>query len=340
MTGRGQVSGHIIQPPVWLGERPPGAFPDHPPGLITAASTREPIHEADLPGDVRGRAFRDGLVAIDFSSYAPAPRAFAAPEPGSGHDEMAELHRDLDSLVYRCELFNAHLACLLTALVQEGGPTTHLAPVTPHHLFYFDSLQDLENVSLPNDLASQAAFATRWGAPEDQLDPLDHGLRRLLTVSRSAVVRSFDLLGHVLDRGEMALRVADLLLRGGSAYGDHNYGFSVVLSWTAVESLMGNMLIERLERETHGNSRLAKKRANVARAPARVIQDLLVSLAVIGPDLGDDIGKVREARNQWLHRQSGTNASDGQLGITTAQKLLNLHQGIELNLPLHLTWHM
>ena len=100
---------HYLWPPTWVGEAPyweeTGPQPLPNPALLG-----EVVTTAELPGGIRARVFRDGMIAFDMTEPRPIVDAPQVDAFIAWHERVVRLA-------------NAHLACLAAVVHQFIAPS-------------------------------------------------------------------------------------------------------------------------------------------------------------------------------------------------------------------------
>jgi hypothetical protein len=321
-----------LMPPRWIRSAPTG-FPG-PLHAIRLSELRDLIVETDLPGGLRARAFRDGMLAYDFTAWG-------------GHDPN-DPRTAFDMHTRRVQLINAHLACLQASMKVRTpmaiASTENVAGVS----------YDGEGPHKAGDLLILGGGADAGAVLELHLarpngphpSGLDYRFSRLLPIiEEDEIRRSYTLLAELLesDQADVALLRAELLVRSQSALAVADAGGALIYAWTAIEGLLGDLLSRYLDdvqdrdagldatgnklRFINGKRREDLEGANVT---AWHMTEMLSLADRLPFELYRTINTCRQARNGWLHHERQVSEEDAAAAIRAAQQLFTLVEGVDL----------
>lgn len=332
-------AGYYVWPLVWMGAAPDGMWGDanaQRAGEVSISQLSDVVFEIQLPGDLRAKVHRDGLVVFDLSIWAPRPSA------ESGLGDFSDL---ASSALRRVGLMNAHVACLHTAVLQVQNFAHTVSALSPSRLLPMNSFDAPTGVSLPDPCLGEvyaARFASTYSA---RLPPaFDWRLtRRNLIVNEAAIDRSFKMLSELLalQEHERVIRLYDLLVRAASAYADHDYSQGLISAWAVIESLLQETWDVYLEqnrtREIDGKrtpfiNTDRKSRLVGIDMTASLVSEMLSILDRLPFELYRQLSVVRTARNKWIHSLRPVTAEDSALSISVAQEMIKLIFSLNIDL--------
>ncbi len=205
--------------PYWeeTGPQPP---PD--PNVLS-----EIVATADLPDDLRVRAYRDGMIAFHFGPSSPR---FSDPLSDA---EIGGFIAWQDRVV---RLASAHLACLVTVM-----PIPLLGPSG------IPSLWSLMQVDPATGKFKAASDYTTGGTrlalhlARSAMSSGDWRFYRGRLITAEQMEQSFALLRALLSRPnqDMTLLRAELLFRANSAVAHRDWAGGLTSAWGAIEGLLG-----------------------------------------------------------------------------------------------------
>jgi hypothetical protein len=334
--------GYYLWPARWAGAPPANAEAIAEADKAPGGTLVDVIFETDLPGGVRSRVHRDGMLAYDFSGSS-------YPTAATG-DEMA-------LYAARVQLINAHLACLKSSV----GPGPHIAPATGETVIGIiwnltDPMYSAGGGFMAGIGALTQMIVALARARVEPAEPDWRFTRMTEVVTEAQIERSYVLLRELLElddsRRSKALLYAELIVRAeGSLSVEDNAG-ALVYAWTAAEGILKSLYLEWVARcsyvrdpgpDTHGNPR-AFLNSNRSRdlASSKVTAWHMAEIgSLVGwlPfDLYETVRRCAASRNRWLHNQDMQALNDARNAIEGAQKLFQLAEGIDLRPPhLHST---
>lgn len=202
----------------------------------------ETVFESSLPGDLRMKVSRDGMVVWDFTAWGGNPSLSQHLGKGGTIDPEPEIKAQIRCL----RLMNAHLACLLQSI-----PNSLERPqvLTPNHFLkvrFSDCSRWVGNADDPGSY--WLAIARKRGSSASEFRQL---------VSQRPVLRveslqgADELLRQLLEResSEMALFRVESIYRSVVAYRDFDHGGALVNAWVAIEGLLGDLFARYLKAE-------------------------------------------------------------------------------------------
>jgi hypothetical protein len=339
VASRAEAASYYVWPLVWLGAPPDDLHsrvePGEAPPDVDVRQLAEVVAEAELPGAIRARAYRDGMFMFDFSQWAP----FVGDLPGADFDELAAL------VLRRVGLMNAHLACFYTSVAKVENRGLEVTALTPSLILPTNSFDEPEGVGLPDARVGWIHMA-RY---ESQYNPssfkqIDSRLSMRIPIELAAVEDSFRRLGELLDHNasERVIALADLLTRSGAAYSAHDYNVALVTAWTLSESLLQELWLRYLEEnrertlDTEIVSFINRDRLDFLTGrdmTARLVSEVLSLVDRLPFTLYPGLNAARSARNKWVHDLSPVSHQTAATAIETAEQMLAHVDGVELLLP-------
>lgn len=337
------IAAYYHVPPVWIGEDP--FKTDTMPRVSTL---QKEAFSKSYPAGINVWVQRDGLFIFDFSKWepgSPVPIPAVKTEPGKRMPKiLSDAHDQAILHVYRrVEVMNAHLACLNTAIStcekkslpvgQVINPSEYLnVHRTAVGTWWFGLNQYWKPIH-----AYIAAHRSFTGHPQSQ------GQRNIIEMQ--SVSHSFDLLEQLLQSPfSDSMTLITLLLQSVKSYGEHDFSSSLIISWTVLEKLVSNLwekMVESNRRQGEPPSEVVfindgrKKRLLEGRDySASVRIEMLSLMKMIDLEMYDNLNKVRNARNDWLHSLEAADDEISSLAIQTAQRLLKQITGIGINLSI------
>jgi len=313
---------HYLWPPRWVD------VPDWKKGP-TPESLGDVIVEAELPGGVRARAFRDGMIAFVLGGLAPSYQDDFSQWFGIG-----------------VRLMNAHLACLHTAL--GPGLPFKTAVVTPwttmQVTFETGSFAAMTDASSGGTLLAlhKARTASLIGADDWRFQRWSS-----VALNGESVRRSFELLHDLLDRPaserDRGLLRAELLLRARAAQLDVDYTGALTNAWTAMEGLLGDLLGRYLDenedrpaiKDASGNSvkfidGKRRKFFEGAEMTVRHVVEMLSLLDLLPFPVYRAARRGARARNDWLHKERPPSEQDAAAVLSASGELFEMVEGVPL----------
>lgn len=314
-----------------MGAPPPGELFADTTQIDPAARLDDVVAETALPGGLKSRVHRDGMVAYHFGG------------------DWKQDGEDIASHARRIQVINAHLACIKASL-KSGA---NVAPATGETVVGVLYEQNDEPAKMGGVTAAvgqegmlmmalaqarvegrQGAFDWRfhWAGPAIGVDEID---------------RSYSLLRQILEgahRGDTLL-YAELLLRAQASMWVDDAAGALVYAWTAAEGMMRTLFARWVDDrgrqdigpDMQGNQR---KFLESDRRKALIEGSSMTAwhMAEIGSLVGwlpfDLYRKIRtcaKARNDWLHKQDLGALKHAPAAISATQELLALTAGIDLS---------
>jgi hypothetical protein len=308
------VLAHYIWPPRWIGAAPKWLEDVTP---VQLEDLSEVIRETTLPGDLRARAFRDGMLAYDFT-----PRGGRDSATGSAEGVLRDLF-------LRVRTINAHLACL-QAVIDQTALRVTIATIWRTLKVRFDdgsfiggntssdggAILDLYTARLPFRAQVEEDWRyERWQA----------------VVTGDQIERSYELLGQLLARPEQrtTLLRAELILRATEAALDCDYSGAVAYAWTVIEGLLGD-LFKAYTRESPAKPN-ADRRKRLSREMTAWHQLEILSLTQqITAEQFETADICRKRRNAWLHDHKEATPDDADDALKTARAWFARVEGVNL----------
>jgi hypothetical protein len=319
------VSGFYHDPPVFLGEHPidhagkGGTF-----GVFFDRFDKE-VLRTNLAGGLALRATVEGMFAFDFSAmtdYASSD----APDLPDDLDEMAE------KIIRRTRVMNAYLAFFYTQQLQIDKLSGRRMVITPELIISMDKMEENSSQGYGNQRVSHLATSRFEATYSSKVPPLFdsrinmRGLPISVEVVQAAAVDLSDLVER---HGDDGIMLVDLYLRASKAFQDHNHSLSVIDYWTVVERMVNELWDAMIKDESITGQR--RERLEDSRTfTAAVMIEILALLKRIATDLYEDITKVRQARNRWMHTLKTVTAEDAILANTVCERLLEQVKGLTL----------
>jgi hypothetical protein len=265
---------------------------------------------------------RRGLMFFSFREWIAPP---LKNEEASGFDRRAK--RQLQ----RLEVLNAHLACLHSALSAVQQIAIEKLEVSPRDVIV-RSDDDFDRAA---GMAGSGTLLLEWH-------------RRLpipgLTISKAALLSSFQILDDILTKHPEALELVALLSRAATDYENHNYAQAVVTAWTIAERLVRKKWSQYLDGQQRnevvgGTSRPflnGKRREKLLGADftASIVSEFLSLDGHLPFELFLQLNQARSSRNAWLHEGHSPGRSGAEAAVVSAQKALAHFTGIRLEIPL------
>ena len=218
---------------------------------------------------------------------------------------------------------NAFLAFLYAAIAQLDRVDSKRMVVTPELLISLGppGSHDMSfaNTGVVHLVQSASQSTYQHGMPFG----LDSRISMRSVISLEAATLAVTGLEALLDLGELdGLVLADLFLRGGKAYQEHNYSLALITHWTIIERLLTELWAKyqadnavRDEKTFIDGSR--RKRLEDGRTfTAAVIAEVLSFGNYLLHDLYLKLAAVRKIRNDWIHDLKPVSMNDARLAIS------------------------
>lgn len=301
------------------------------PGPNVGARLGDVIYETLLPGGLKSRAHRDGMLAYDFTSEGKLT--------GSGPESFAAYAR-------RVRLINAHLACLKASTAQN----VHLASATAETVVSvaYDKNDDYEKISggiiASGGEAGVMIISLARARVESPAGPIDWRFIRMgVVVGQDEIERSYALLRQLLEledqRREDALLYAELLVRAQAALSVGDNAGALVYAWTVAESLLRTLFLRWVNDVASGkdvdpdrtfldSNRV--KDLEGSKMTAWHVAELGSLVGWLPFDLYRTVRACAKARNRWLHDQDLSALEKAPDAILSAQELFKLAEGVDL----------
>jgi hypothetical protein len=331
-AARSNAAAYYVWPLVWIGSVPDNVHVsvgqgEMPPPLVLD-QLEEAIVTVELSHGIRARAHRDGLLVFDFSEWAPYRDASPAERR---FEDLAKL------VLRRVALMNAHVACLLTALLRDQNLGLRATALSPASIFPMHPYEQPQTVGLPDPRLGHvygARYPSTYGAHAPMV--LDWRISGRLLIETATIESSFVQLESMLngEDPDRTIALADLLVRAVAAYSDHDYSQALITAWTVIESLLqeqwGTYVQANRERTVDGervsfiNAGRKKRLTEDRDITASLVSELLSILDRLPIATYHKVSEVRVARNKWIHDLVPAAASTAQLAIESAADMLRL----------------
>jgi hypothetical protein len=329
---------------VWVEERPAGLdiniAPGETPPWPDLGQLSDVVWEGEVGNAVRLRVHRDGMFVFELSKWAPLP----------SDDPSVTTFGELSAAVMRrVRLLNAHLGCLYTALLQRHNTALQPTELTPALILPMSSYDEPSaGMGLPDSRVAHLYMA-RYPGSYSALHPphFDSRLGRVVVIDNATVHESCRLLCAILahDRSDSLLTFAELLLRSAAAYADHDFSISLIFSWAVTEALLNELwdryLDEVADQPGDGDaifmSSDRRKKLRGAEMTASMMSEMLSVQGRLPFDLFRSVSLVRTARNKWMHEIRPVPREHADTGLAVAERLLQLVEGVQLQMPRHLS---
>jgi hypothetical protein len=322
---RSQGASFYHDPLVWVGKSPlrppvPGQqVPDVDLSLID-----DVVYEGHA-GPIDVTVLCEGLFSFGFVKW---PDAHLAPLiPTSGPPAPSE--ESVDAILNRTTVMNAFLALLYTEAISANRMLPHRMVVTPETIIG-------GGFGTPY---SAHLFGSRFPGTYRQGPPFaDFRMRRNFAWETELVANATERLGDLIDQGGAdSLLLADLFLRASKAAQDHNHSAALIDYWAITERLLQEAW-DQYKDENAGRedgafiSRARGDRLKDGRTfTAAVIIEMLSFAERIPFELYERLGRVRKARNDWMHELKRPSAEDVAEATRACESLLRLVRGVTLN---------
>lgn len=329
------VSAFYHWPAIWIGGEPPTVGEE-----IDVSAAGEEAYRTIILGRIAVRVLREGMFIFDFSEWGPGQ---APPS-----DDRVEFDTTASVLLQRAAAFNAYLACFYTALSRQQRWNLEKMVVSPLDLIRFSSFEEPSSMGFGGNPIVAALALTRYRTTYVLDLPTSFDWRvfhRSVNVEIATVEESFQLLEDILQHpAPHALQVTDLYTRSCKAHEDHNYALCLVTAWAITEKLL-QRLWERCvesnrERNVEGErvtfiNRTRKEKLTESRDfNASVISEILSLTDSLPFSLYQDMSRVRQARNDWIHGLEPVSREIAKLSVSVAEQMLSLVEAINLQVPL------
>lgn len=314
---------HYLWPPTWVGEAPyweeTGPQPLPNPALLG-----EVVTTVELPGDVRARVFRDGMIAFDTTE----PRLTV-----DDADTFIAWHEQV------VRLANAHLACLAAVVHQFTAPS---AVVTLWSLMQveFETGKFRASSDHTGGGTRVALHFARQSFADDWRFYRGRG-----PISAEHMEHSFELVAALLDRPspDMTLLRAEMLFRARSGLVHRDWSGALTTAWGAMERLLGDLLsrfLDENEDRTAGSDADGNKLKFIngdrrsffqgREMTARHTVELLSLLDVLPFKLYRASILCAKARNAWLHKQEEPSPKTASMAVEALGELFELVEDVPL----------
>jgi hypothetical protein len=287
------------------------------------------------------------MVGFDFSGWAPGQ----APPEKDGRP--VDFDAAASVVLRRTTVLNAHLACLYAAVSRRQSVALQKMVVSPSDLLTPTSLDwDAPGSGMGiGDPRAGALLMARM--PSTYAVPSIADWRifpRVIIVNADTVKDSFQHLQELLTHpADHALSVVELYLRACKACEDHNYSLSAVTAWVAIEKLLytrWDRYVERNRQRDVDGSQVTfinaerKERLTEGRDfTAAVISEILSLTGEMPFAVYNDMSKVRQVRNRWMHEFHPATRQEAELAVGTAARTLLLVEKIDVEALLAVQLH-
>ena len=332
----------FLYPPVWVIKPPPAEGPS--PISVDVRAMEDEVYRRKIPGGIEVKVTRDGLFVFDFSSWARCQRP---PEV----ENMVDFDEEVSGRVGKAEVMNAYLVCLYSAIIRIQRFNPEKMTVTLSDMIAmrsFDS-RDMVAGSLKCLPWVQARYPSQY--PSTIPPGLDWRiLARSFAIEKPTLDQSFELLEAILKRPyDTGTALTALLNSACKTFEDHDYWFSLVVSWSLSEKILQSLFESYVdanrEKAVEGksitfiNAERRKKLLDGRDFTASVVIEILSFLDVFPLQLYNDLSRVRRARNNWIHNLKPVSRKEAELGVNVAVQLFRELTGIDLCLSLVLHIH-
>ena len=327
------AAAYYLWPTVWVSGRPKTSGVD-----IDVRTLGEEVYRTSLSVGITTKVLREGMFIFDFSGWAP----------GRALSNRNETDFDATAAVIlrRVTVLNAHLACLYTTLSDRQHEAIDKMVVSPSDVIALKSLDDsgMGFGDMRVGALALARYPSTYAQGVRQMFDWRVSMRTVV-IEIDTVAESFQLLDTVLRHpAPHALTVTDLYVRSCKAYEDHNYSLCLVTAWAITEKLLQELwdryLKANRERTIDGvkvtfiNRHRREKLTDSRDFRASVISEILSLTNSLPFSLYENLSRVRQARNDWLHGLKPLSRETAVLSVSVAEQMLNLVDGLNLRVPL------
>lgn len=309
--------------PRWVGEAPEDE---------SGSQLADVVFESGLPGGLKVKVCRDGMVVWDFTAWGGNPnlRGLFGKSKNGRIDPEPQIKAQIRCL----RLMNAHLACLYRS---ESRSLDTPQILTPEH-FMKVRFSDCEWTGHLGDLSAYSVALTRR-----RPSSLITQWRRHRSVLSIGTLEAADaLLRQLLERksGEMALFRAESIYRSYAGFCSFDHGAALVNAWVAIEGLLGDLFARYLnaKHEPEGEIRIDSERRRFLEGSSlnsRTTAEML-SLAGYLPDSTyRQIRATAKARNSWMHSAApdAMGSAQAEQAIRLAGQMFRLVEGVDIAPP-------
>lgn len=311
-----------LWPPRWVDSAPETESEDR--------QLADVVFESSLPGGLRMKACRDGMVAWDFTAWGGNPSL----RPLIGEGGKIDPEPVINTQVRCLRLMNAHLACLHRSVPNSLESPQALSPNHFLKIRFSDCDWLVGNVDDPGgyllaltrkrpDVIGVKLREHRPVLSTESLEAADSLLRQLLR----------------LESSEMALLRVESIYRSVVAYCSFDHAAALVNAFVAIEGLLGDLLARHLnEHDQNGAPRVDNERRKYLEGSAvnsRITAEILSLAGVLPQDLYRGIRACAKARNRWMHDAAPdtTGSLDGERAIRVASGMFFLVEGVDIRPP-------
>ncbi len=281
------------------------------------------IYEKHLESGLHVKILHTGLFMFDFSN------CFVEGAKSEQTDDLETLERILSERLY---IFNAHLLCCYSELKKFTNLDRQKHYVQRNHLLNIsdintpDLFQTIDRDYRHLDLKiNNTKLYTSTSITSEQLT-LAKGFYPIAVFEESFL--SLDKLLR-LNEPE-ALQLADLLAFSLYELDNHRYHTALIQAWAIIEKILKNL------HKKH--CKLNNVEANPKIKISQAIK-ILYSRDQLSASINQDLSKVREIRNDWIHQLKAINYQDAQLCVKTAIQLFNQCYETNLQIDPCLGWY-
>jgi hypothetical protein len=315
------IAGFYHDPPLFVGEKPVD-IPDGggTPHVHFDRFSRE-VMRTTLAGGLEISVTVDGEFMFDFT---------ALPDCVYPHGDMRDFLAMADIRGRRIRFMNAYLAFFYTREILAENRSYERMLVTMNLMF--------SKGTGMNPMVGPM-MASRY----PQYSP---SAATMLAVARMGPISvevaadaASDLSALIEAHGSDGVMLADLYLRAGHAYQEHNHSFSLVSFWTIIERLINNLWKklqgdhESRDGEVFIDGKRRKRLEDGRTYTAAVMTEILSLFNYIPKDLYDDLSAVRKLRNDWMHDLQQINAKEAMRANSVCERLLRQVMGVTLRGP-------
>jgi len=332
---------YYVWPTVWVGSSPPSSDADMDVRILG-----DEVYRTTLPVGIAAKVLREGMFIFDFSGW---PSGQALP---SHNDTQPDFDASATVILQRVSVLNAHLACLYTALHRLQHVNHHPKMVVyPSDIITLNSLDDTTKMGF-GDMRVGALALTRYPSTYVQGLPTMFDWRvsmRSVLIEIDTVRESFQLLTAILQHpAPHTLLLTDLYAHSCRAYENHEFALCLTIAWAITEHLLRRLWERHIEanrhRETDNSkaifiSNKRKKKLTESDFGASVISEFLSLNNNLPFPIYQKLDKVRQERNKSLHYLAPISRKIAQQSVEVAGQMLNIAEGLNLEVPLALSIH-
>jgi hypothetical protein len=321
------IAGFYFIPIIWVGKSLEVEAED-----FDVSKLREEVLRADLGSGISIKVDRDGLFLFDFSNWNPAK----SPKGKISADEITEL------ILKRIMVLNTFLACLYTALNHHKEKTFFIEKmiVSPANIIKASSFNngDLQLNSREAAELSGASCCSDY----DPSKPIfaDWRLNRILLIKDEELEEAISLFDSIVgDETTNLLQICELYIFSCKFFEDYNYNLSLLTSWAITENLLQQLWQRYIQvnrnREVKGEMAVfinkdRKEKLQGRDYSASTVSEILSLANEIPHDIYQDMSRIRQIRNDWIHGLKQVARTDTALAIDLAERILNFVGNVSL----------